>query len=338
MKSYFLPLLGATCHALPLEPILPGTSYGMEAPVIPNSNLANPSVWTPVSSSYAHGPYKQAVFLSFDGLHQFDVLNLIAKYPNSTLAKMMGNSVMYSNARASSPSDSFPATAALFTGASPRNTGLYWDSAFDRSLYPPGSNCTGPIGSNTDYSESIDLNSSVITGGNTFNFSALPMQLTAWGTCAPVLPHNFLRTNTVFEVGRANGLVTACADKHLAYDFLQGPSGIGLTQAYFPEVASAGDSLTAQQAWDDLHWTALGNWVMDKWANGSTAADGGPRLFASNFQAITWAQSSAGYLGGSGVANKSLETALLTADMLKVVANDSMTNQAVTDDPDTKSN
>ena len=54
------------------------------------------------------------------------------------------------------------------------------------------------------------------------------MRKTTWDTCEVVYPHNFLRTNTVFEVGRGNSLVTAYADKHTSYEFLNGPSGVGL--------------------------------------------------------------------------------------------------------------
>ena len=50
-----------------------------------------------------------------------------------------------------------------------------------------------------------------------------------WGTCEVVL-HNFIRVNTIFEVGSANGLVTAYADKHPSYEFLNGPSAVGLSQ------------------------------------------------------------------------------------------------------------
>ena len=209
--------------------------------------------WLPASTSYSNGPYKQALFLSFDGLHQFDVVDYIAQFPDSTLASIVKSAVVYSNARANAPSDSLPGTAALFSGASSRNSGIFWETSWDRALYPGGSNCKGPVGTVCDYSEASDLNSSAIDGGGGFNLTVLPMQKTAWGTCESVYPHNFIRVNTIFEVGRANGLVTAYADKHPSYEFLNGPSGIGLSQGYFPEVASFDGTLEAQEAWDDLH-------------------------------------------------------------------------------------
>jgi hypothetical protein len=79
------------------------------------------------------------------------------------------------------------------------------------------------------------------------------MQKKSWGTCEVVYSHNFIRPNTVFEVGRGNCLVTTYTDKHPTYEFLNGPSGVGLSQGYFPEVSSVGSHSTAQEAWDDLH-------------------------------------------------------------------------------------
>lgn len=213
--------------------------------------------WLPPSAAYSNGTYKRAIFLSFDGMHQFDLVNYISTYPNSTFAALVKQSVVYSNARTSEPSDSLPATAALFSGASPRNSGIFWEQSWDRSFYTGGTACTGPIGGLCDYSEACDLNSSAIDGGGAFNLTYLPHQKTAWGTCMPVYPHNFIRVNTIFEVGRANGLVTAYADKHLSYEFVNGPSGLGLSQGYFPEVASFDSTLDAQEAFDDLH--CLGN-------------------------------------------------------------------------------
>jgi hypothetical protein len=246
--TYLFAALVASVHGAPVEqPVIFG---GSNPP-------PEPGGWLPVSTSYSNGPYKQALFLSFDGLHQFDVVDYIAKFPNSTWASIVKNAVVYSNARAGSPSDSLPGTSALFSGASSRNSGIFWETSWDRSLYPGGSNCKGPVGAVCDYSEASDLNSSAIDGGGMFNLTYLPMQKTAWGTCEVVYPHNFIRVNTIFEVGRANGLVTAYADKHPSYEFLNGPSGVGLSQGYFPEVASFDGTLEAQEAWDDLHCLSI---------------------------------------------------------------------------------
>lgn len=109
----------------------------------------------------------------------------------------------------------------------PPNSGIFWEDVWDRSLYPEDSNCTGPIGAECNWSEVDDLNSTALDGGGVFNLSVFPMQKMSWGTCETVYPHNFIRVNTVFEVGPGNGLVTAYADKHPSYEFLNGPSGVG---------------------------------------------------------------------------------------------------------------
>ena len=230
---------------------LSGFHYGMSYFVLPNG------IWPQVTSLYNTGPYKQVVFLSFDGMHQFDLERIITDTPGSNFAKLVNNGVMYTSAKTSIPSDSLPATASIFTGAAPRTHGVYWEQMYDRALYTGGTGCTGPIGATCDYSEAADLNSSAPDGGNGFNLTYLPHRKTAWGTCQPVLPHEFLRVNTVFEVARGNGLWTAFADKHLPYEYMNGPSGTGLSEGYFPEIASFGSTLAAQQAWDDLHCTYI---------------------------------------------------------------------------------
>ncbi len=295
--------------------------------------LVNPQgQWLPPTSSYTNGQYKQAIYLSFDGMHQFDLVRYISTHPESTWAKIVKNAVVYNNARASSPSDSLPATAALFSGTSPRNSGIFWETVYDRSLYTPGSGCTGSPGTIADYSEAIDIDNTLLDGGGGFNLTLLPLQKTAWGTCEVVYPHNFIRTNTVFEVGRGNGLVTAYADKHLSYEFLNGPSGVGLSQGYFPEIASVDGTLEAQESWDDLHCqsfidslplrakliilagSALRNWTNGNWVNGTKNPAGGPSIYGANFQAITFAQQNFGYLDGAGTPNASLEAAFEMAD------------------------
>ena len=256
LSSSLLALLAPVAMAVATS--APGFVYGLSSFVTPQG------IWPPVTSSYAHGPYKQVIFLSFDGMHQFDLIRQIANYPSSAFATIVKNAVVYSNAQTSSPSDSLPATASLFTGAAPRSNGIWWEQMFDRSLYTGGTGCSGPIGGICDYSEAADLDNTIITGGNGFNLTYLPHQKTTWGACQQVLPHDFIRTNTVFEVGRGNGIWTAFADKHLSYEFLNGPSGTGLSEGYFPEIASINSTLEAQLAWDELH-CKLAPFQLRKW-------------------------------------------------------------------------
>src|SRR5262249_56861345 len=58
------------------------------------------------------------------------------------------------------------------------------------------------------------------------------------GQCVPLFPHEALRTNTIFEVARAAGKHTAWADKHPAYDLVNGPSGRGVEDLYTPEITN----------------------------------------------------------------------------------------------------
>jgi len=55
----------------------------------------------------------------------------------------------------------------------------------------------------------------------------LPRGLDRHGNCVPVYPHNAIPSNTIFEVVKAAGGHTAWADKHPAYDLVNGPSGEG---------------------------------------------------------------------------------------------------------------
>src|SRR5262249_39082998 len=107
--------------------------------------------------------------------------------------------VNYTNASTTKPSDSIPATAGIFTGGSPAITGMYYDDAYNRGWYQPNDlNCSGAKGVVIDLKFAINLNPDG-TGG--VDPSKMPRQLLN-GVCSPVLPHNMLRLNTVFEIVR----------------------------------------------------------------------------------------------------------------------------------------
>jgi hypothetical protein len=127
--TLLLAALSSSVHGAPVDqPIIQGITYGGSEPA------PHLSQWLPPSTSYSSGPYKQAIYLSFDGMHQFDLTNYISLYPNSTFAEILKTAIVYSNARTSSPSDSLPATASIFTGAYPRENGIFWETVWDRSL------------------------------------------------------------------------------------------------------------------------------------------------------------------------------------------------------------
>src|SRR5260370_38350173 len=92
----------------------------------------------------------------------------------------------------------------------------------------------------TVFDESIDRYSSGNVSLNIIDPSKLPRGRNEFGHCVPVYPHDAIRTNTIFEVVRAKGGRTAWADKHPAYDLVNGPSGKGVEDLYTPEITNVG--------------------------------------------------------------------------------------------------
>ena len=60
--------------------------------------------------------------------------------------------------------------------------------------------------------------------------------------------------------------------------------------------------------------SALRNWTLGNFVNGTKNPDGAASLYGANFQAITFAQQNSGYLDASGTPNASLEDALKFSD------------------------
>ena len=183
-----------------------------------------------------HVEARHVLLVSVDGLHEVDVANYIAAHPGSTFAGLVTRGIEYTDAHTPTPSDSFPGLAALVTGGTPRTTGLYYDDSYDRTLFPPGSHCQGKPGTEAMYFETLEADDSQLF--SPINPAFLPMEKDSHGNCKPVLPHEFIRANTIFEVIRAAGGYTAWTDKHPAYDWVNGPSGTGVVDLYTPEVNS----------------------------------------------------------------------------------------------------
>lgn len=142
--------------------------------------------------------------------------------------------------------------------------------------------------------------------------------------CTPVLPHQFLMDNTIFELVKKAGGQTAWADSHPSYEILNGPSGGGITDLFTPEVnspianggspngvalgasLSACDGVTnsiptptdyttcvpAAMAYDDVKVKAIINQIDGLRSNGSATTPAGtvPELFGMNFEAVGVAQ------------------------------------------------
>ena len=183
--------------------------------------------------AYAVGTMKHVLLISIDGMHEIDLANYIAANPTSALAALAAHGTHYSMASSAKPSDSFPGLLSMLTGGSPKSTGVYYDDSYDRALSAPGSDCTVK-GTEVVYDESIDKNPDAIDGGGGIDEAKLPRD--GANGCKAVYPHEFLRTNTIFEVAKAAGMKTAWSDKHPAYEIVNGPSGKGVDDLFVPEI------------------------------------------------------------------------------------------------------
>ena len=177
---------------------------------------------------------KHVLLISVDGLHALDLSTYVANHQDSTLAHLSDHGVTYTNAATSQPSDSFPGLAALVTGGSPITTGFWYDDTYNRALSPPkqtdglgnpGGACPGKIGTNVAWDEAIDIDLTKLDGGGGINPNFLTRDPN--NNCAIIMPHQYLRVNTIFEVVKANGGTTAWTDKHPSYEWTNGPSGQG---------------------------------------------------------------------------------------------------------------
>ncbi|MFT0168475.1 alkaline phosphatase family protein [Paraburkholderia mimosarum] len=249
---------------------------------------------------------KHVLLISFDGLHEQDVARCIGSNSCPNLALLAKSGVTYTNAHTPHLSDSFPGLAALVTGGSPRSAGLFYDVSYDRTLYAPlDSKCAGPQGWNVVFDETTGIDAQNggalvhLDGGGAFNPQAIPFAKIN-GVCTPVYPHNYIKTNTVFEVIKQNlhGSHTAWADKHAwGYDWVNGPSGKGVDDLARTEINSIDpktnsdytDVYTHTEVFDNLHVQALINQIDGLDSTGKTSAPV-PTLFGTNFQTLSVAQ------------------------------------------------
>jgi hypothetical protein len=260
---------------------------------------------------------RHVLLISVDGLHALDLANFVATHPDSNLAALSRHGVTYTNNATSSPSDSFPGLAALVTGGSPVTTGLWYDDTYNRALSPPaqtdglgnpGGTCPGVIGTNVAWDEAVDKDLTKLDGGGGLNPNFLVRD--PKNGCKTVLPHEYLRVNTIFEVVRSAGGLTAWTDKHPSYEWTNGPSGRGVDDFYGPEINSVPVALpqfpgctpvpfadpTPDDGWtnsfddikcyDLLHVAAVLNQI-DGFTHDRSRKVGVPALFGTNFQAVS---------------------------------------------------
>src|SRR5438477_4701106 len=223
---------------------------------------------------------------------------------------------------------------------------MYYDDAYNRAWFAPtNTTCSGTPGTTIDLKFAINLNPDG-TGG--VDPAKMPRQIVN-NVCTPVLPHNMLRINTVFEIVRNTLGRTAYSEKRPAYEFLNGPSGTGVTDLYTPEIncqphytlpppaapvgqcANALLSLIDTEAFDDLRVQSVTNEIDGKDHTG-TLTVGVPVLFGMNFQALNAAKKDSvggGYADDLGTPNSALADALAHTDASIGRIVTELTNQGV---------
>jgi hypothetical protein len=269
MRSFFFTLLAATLLATPL--------VAQQKPVADGIGVSH------------------VLLISVDGLHALDVARFVESHPHSALAELSRHGVTYTNARTPANSDSFPGLLALVTGGSPVTHGLFYDVSYDRALFDPtNTSCSGKPGNTMVFDESIDVYNSMGVSLNVIDPTKLPRGLDTHGKCVAVYPHKAIRSNTIFEVVKTAGGVTAWADKHPAYDLVNGPSGKGVDDLYTPEITNAPGfdntiSVVCTAQNDFLKVQGVLNQIHGLRHDG-TPGLGIPTVFGMNFQAVSVGQ------------------------------------------------
>ena len=264
---------------------------------------------------------KQVLLVSVDGMHEVDLQRYVKFHPASAFAKLLSRGVHFTNAHTARPSDSFPGLLAFMTGGSPKSHGVFYDDSYDRTLFPPQSNCQGKPGTEVLYAENLDFDQTKLDGGglagsNHIDPAQLPMRLVG-GKCEVLYPHQYLQSNTIMEVIHAAGKRTAWSDKHPAYEIVSGPSGEGLDELYAPEINSSTvpghpgsvwtDDPSFTRDYDHLKVTAVINWIKGLDHTGNKPV-GVPAIFGMNFQAVSVAQkvTADGYLDAAATPSTEL--------------------------------
>jgi hypothetical protein len=258
------------------------------------------------------------LLISVDGLHALDVARYVESHPSSALAELSRHGVTYTNARTPSLSDSFPGLLALVTGGSPISHGMFYDVSYDRTLFAPSNTtCSGTPGINIVFDESIDRYNAKGISLDTINPAALPRGFKD-GRCVPIYPHDAIKSNTIFEVVKDHRGRTAWADKHPAYDLVNGPSGKGVDDLYTPEITNAPPtgsgpdattSVLCTVANDKLKVDAVVNEIQGKKHDGSPGK-GMPTVFGMNFQAVSVGQKLAKDKGNADCPAESYPTSM----------------------------
>jgi hypothetical protein len=269
---------------------------------------------------------RHVLLVSVDGMHQQDLDRCITDGSCPNITELANHGVTYTKAFTPGLSDSVPGLAALVTGGSPLSTGLFYDDIYDRTLFPgTDPTCSTTPGVEVFLQEQVgvdNLNGGALLhldGGGSFNPQQIPRRKV--GTdCVPVYPHNFILTNTIFEVVKQNlpGSHTAWSDKHAwGTDWVNGPSGLGVDDMARTEINSidpaspAGSDYTQSftgdtasdpsyqhtETFDTIHLKNVLNQINGKDSTGTNDAPV-PTIFGTNFQTLSVAQKALNAEGG----------------------------------------
>jgi arylsulfatase A-like enzyme len=285
---------------------------------------------------------KHVVLISVDGMHQSDLQWYVANHPNSELAKLAHGGTEFSNAHTADPSDSDPGGTALMTGGDPRATGVFYDVEYSHKVFPPGTtDCSGPVpGGNVIYDSPDDTLNAVPDllnngSGTTFpsfdeggsiypngvdtapgaimnlsphpqsglNPASYPVDPTS---CQPIMPWDYLKVNSIFQVIHNAGMRTAWSDKHAIYTSFNGhgSGGLSIDDLFAPEIDSQAVEPNGVPYPQDDDWAHIdaatkqydGYKVqgiineLDGYDHSGRSKAGVPAILGMNFQAVSVAE------------------------------------------------
>ncbi len=233
-------------------------------------------VFLPTLAAHA-GNVNHVLIISVDGFDNTVLNNTVLQSYMPNIMGLKAHGITYTNATTTSPSDSFPGTTAILSGANPATAGVYYDDTYSRTATAPialGGNAASSPGTEVQYAENIDYSnadgtwnisgggyasgntSTALVTGNYGKASIDPTQLIqncSGGTCTPVQPWQLLQNgvNTIYNVASNAGLTTAFSDKHAgAYTIAEGPGGNSIGTVFSPEINASMaliDSTTGKQ-------------------------------------------------------------------------------------------
>lgn len=290
---------------------------------------------------------KHVLMVSVDGMHQQDLDLCVKNNTCPNIAALSKHGVTFTKAFTPGLSDSVPGLAALVTGGSPYSTGLFYDDVYDRTLFPgTDTTCSTTPGVEVFLQELVGvdfLNQGALShldGGGSFNPQQIPRRKVG-DDCVPVYPHNFIKTNTIFEVVKENlpHAHTAWSDKHAwGTDWVNGPSGLGVDDLARTEINSidpaspAGSDYTQSfsgntatdpsyvhtETFDNIHLKNILNQINGRDSTGTNLVPV-PTVFGTNFQTLSVAQKAlnsegGGYVDSKFTPNKHVEAAITYID------------------------